>query len=131
MLTQHMLIIGRRSSLHSVAEVELHLCGHPKGVCDMRVHAGGIRSGQLAAVRLISAHRVQVAPLAQRPEHGLSGRVGQGHAHELARALDADVRSRFHAMRCLRIGQVSRLKPSEDACRTTSTVLRMHQDLIV
>ena len=101
MLVQHVLVIRGCSSLHTVAKVKLHLCGHPKGVCDMRVHAGGIRSGQLAAVRLISAHSVQVAPLAQRPEHGLSGRIGQGHTHELARALDADVRSRFNAMRCL------------------------------
>ena len=106
MLTQQLLMIRGRSSLHTVAKVKLHLCGHPEGIRDMCVYAGGIRSSQLAAIRLISAHSVQVAPLAQRPEHGLSGRVGQGHTHELACALDADVRSRFHAMRCLQIGQV-------------------------
>ena len=107
MLVQHVLVIRGCSSLHTVAKVKLHLCGHPKGVRDMRVHAGGIRSGQLAAVCLISAHSVQVAPLAQRPEHGLSGRESQGHTHELACALDADMRSRFNAMRCLQVCQVA------------------------
>lgn len=84
-----------------VPKVQLHLRGHAKGVGDVGVHAGGVRGRQLAAVRLVGARSVQVAPLAQRPEHGLGRRKGQRHAHELARALDADVRSRLHTVRRL------------------------------
>ena len=85
-------VMGSCRDIHSVAKVELHLCSHTQGIGNVCVHTGGVCGCQLAAVRLVSARSVQVTPLPQRPEHGLHRGVGQRDAHQLARALDADVR---------------------------------------
>ena len=92
------IMMWRCKDVHSVAKVELHLCCHAEGVRDMCVHAGSVCGRQLAAVRLVRARSVQVAPQPQRPEHGLHSCEGQRDSQELACALDADVRPRVYSV---------------------------------
>ena len=107
-----------------VPKVKLHLRSHAKGIGDMGVHAGSVSRRQLAAVRLVRARSVQVSPLPQRPEHGLHRGIGKSHAHELAGALDADVRSWVHTVCCLQKHSHSLQQPALSSSSENS--LNMH-----